>query len=189
MAEAKKPRGRKRADAGSGPGNRKARDDASRSPKDRGRVIAIANQKGGVGKTTSAINIGAGLIKFGKHVLLVDIDPQANLTIGMGVQPHELKATIYEVLKGERKANDVIVKRDNRIDVLPSSIDLAGADLELSGVAGRELLLKEALVDITQDYDYILVDCPPSLGLLTLNALTTAGEVYVPPDFLHFSGN
>lgn len=144
------------------------------------RVIALVNQKGGVGKTTSTKNIGAGLTILGKKVLLVDLDPQANLTYSLGIKAHELEKTIYEVLKGEAKAKDAILKQKNGLSVLPASITLSGAEIELSGTAGREFLLKEALSDIFVNYDFILLDCPPSLGLLTLNALTTATEVFIP---------
>lgn len=154
------------------------------------RIIALVNQKGGVGKTTSTINIGAGLAKLGKKLLLIDLDAQANLTYGLGIQAHELNQTIYEVLKGEIKAQEAILKISNKLSVLPSSINLSGVEIELSGIAGRELLLKEALSGIAENYDYILLDCPPSLGLLTLNALTTAKEAFIPlqTEFLAMQG-
>ena len=143
------------------------------------KIIALVNQKGGVGKTTSTINIGAGLSSLGKKVLLIDLDPQANLTYSLGIEAHKLNKTIYELLKGEASIKEVIQNK-NGLDIIPSSIDLSGAEIELSGTAGRELLLKEALADIKDKYDYILLDCPPSLGLLTLNGLTTAKQVYIP---------
>jgi len=143
------------------------------------RIIALVNQKGGTGKTTSAINIGTGLTSLKREVLLIDLDPQANLTYSLGVEAHNLKKTLYGVLKGDIKAVDALIS-NNGISLLPSSLTLAGAEIELSGVAGRELLLKEAINPILGAFDYILIDCPPSLGLLTLNALTTAQEVFIP---------
>lgn len=151
-------------------------------------TIALINQKGGVGKTTSTINLGAGLAMLGKTVLLVDLDPQAHLTYGLGIQAHELECTIYEVLKGEATAAEATLRRTG-MDLLPASLSLSGAEMEFSGTAGREFLLKEALLG-TEHYDYILLDCPPSLGLLTLNALTAAQEVYIPlqTEFLALQG-
>lgn len=152
------------------------------------KVIAIVNQKGGTGKSSSTVNIGAGLAKLAKRVLLIDLDPQAHLTISLGIPSHELKKTIYEVLKSEIDFQQIIVER-NEIGVAPSSIELAAADLELGGNPGREFLLKEALEGV-QGYDYVFLDCPPSLGLLTLNALTVAHEVYIPvqTEFLALQG-
>lgn len=152
------------------------------------KIIAFINQKGGVGKTTCTMNIGAGLSKLGKKVLLIDLDPQAHLTYSLGIEAHTLQNTVYNLLKGLRRAEEIILTR-NGLDLIPSSLELSGAELELSSVAGREFLLKEALEGI-QNYDYILLDCPPSLGLLTLNALTTAGEVYIPlqTEFLALQG-
>ena len=151
-------------------------------------TIALINQKGGVGKTTSTINLGAGLSMLGKSVLLVDLDPQAHLTYGLGIQGHELDYTVYEVLRGEVTASKAIVKRDG-LEVLPSSLSLSAAEVELSAMAGREFLLKEALADLPP-YDFVLLDCPPSLGLLTLNALTAAQEVFIPlqTEFLALQG-
>ncbi len=151
-------------------------------------TIALINQKGGVGKTTSTINLGAGLSMLGKSVLLVDLDPQAHLTYGLGIQAHELDYTVFEVLKGEIPAAEAIVKRDG-LEVLPSSLSLSAAEMELSSMAGREYLLKEALAGLPL-YDFILLDCPPSLGLLTLNALTAAQEVFIPlqTEFLALQG-
>lgn len=143
------------------------------------RIIALVNQKGGVGKTTSTVSIGAGLSALGKKVLLVDLDPQANLTSSLGIQPEDLENTIYELLKGDASLQDTIVRK-NGYAVIPSSLGLSGAEMELSGTAGRELLLKESLTPDVHEFDYILLDCPPSLGLLTLNALTTAQEVFIP---------
>lgn len=144
------------------------------------RIIAVANQKGGVGKTTSTVNIGSGLSKLGKKCLLIDLDPQANLTSSSGFKPHELKITIYQLLKNEANLADVLLKSKNGYSLIPASLELSGAEIELSGIAGRELLLKEAIEENTSKFDYILIDCPPSLGILTLNAFTTANEVFIP---------
>jgi chromosome partitioning protein len=153
------------------------------------RIIALVNQKGGVGKTTSTINIGAGLNRLGKSVLLVDLDPQANLTYSLGVEAHNLDHTVYELLTRGTKAKDAIIKRE-AYDIIPASLNLSGAEIELTSTQGRETLLKEALVPIKNRYDYILLDCPPSLGLLTVNGLTTAKEVFVPlqTEFLALQG-
>ncbi len=141
------------------------------------RIISLLNQKGGVGKTTSTVNIGHGLSLLGKKVLLIDLDPQAHLTYSVGIKAHELKKSVYELLKGEATVEQVVQTRDS-MKVIPSTLDLSGAEIELSTVAGREMLLKEALKGI-RGVDYILIDCPPSLGLLTLNTLTTAREVFI----------
>ena len=152
------------------------------------KTIALINQKGGVGKTTSTINIGSGLTRLKQRILLIDLDPQAHLTYSMGIQAHELKKTIYDVLKGSAKVEEAIFKKYGMY-VLPASLDLSGAEIELSGVAGREFLLKEALNNL-KNIDYVFLDCPPSLGLLTLNALTTASQVYIPlqTEFLALQG-
>ena len=143
------------------------------------RKIALINQKGGVGKTTSSINIGAALAKQSKRVLLVDLDPQAHLTYGMGIKSHELECTIYDFMKGRKSLKQVSVEKFGMC-IIPSSLDLSGAEIEFSSVPGREFLLKEALEKHIKDFDYLIVDCPPSLGLLTLNALTTASEIFIP---------
>jgi chromosome partitioning protein len=152
------------------------------------KITAVINQKGGVGKTTSCINIGAGLAKLGKKILLIDLDPQAHLTYSLGVSAHELNSTIYEVLKGEAGIEDIVIKTAG-LCIAPSSLNLSGAEVELSGKPGREFLLKEALEPVT-GYDYTLLDCPPSLGLLTLNALTASHEVFIPlqTEFLAMQG-
>ena len=152
------------------------------------RVIALVNQKGGVGKTTSTINIGAGLAKKGKRVLLVDLDPQGNLSYSLGIKAHEVKLTIYEVMKDEATAKDSIIK--GSFDVIPANINLSGAELELSSVAGRELILKEALEPLLLDYDYVLIDAPPALNMLTINALTACQEVFIPlqAEYLSLNG-
>ncbi len=144
-------------------------------------VIVVANQKGGVGKTTTAINLGAALNELGKRVLLVDLDPQSALSAGLGVDSYQLDETIYDVLVDSRVTMPSIIRpiRPN-LDVAPSNIDLAAAELELISAIGREYIFKEALAPIRNKYDYILVDSPPSLGLLTVNALTAADEVIIP---------
>lgn len=144
------------------------------------RIIALVNQKGGVAKTTSAINIGAGLTRLNRKVLLIDIDPQGNLTASLGVQAHKLKNTIHEMLRGDITAREAIIKVKNGYDIIPADIRLSGAEIELSTQPGREMILKEILEPITKNYNYILIDCPPSLGLLTLNALTAAKEIFIP---------
>jgi chromosome partitioning protein len=151
-----------------------------------GIVISLLNHKGGVGKTTSAINIGAGLVELGKRVLLIDLDPQANLTISLGI-PRQ-KQTIYEALRGEGDLLPYTHKKN--LDIITSSLDLSGAEMELINEAGREYILRELLSQISDDYDYILIDCPPSLGLLTLNALTSSQWVIIPlqTEFLAVQG-
>ncbi|MBA7577660.1 Sporulation initiation inhibitor protein Soj [subsurface metagenome] len=151
-------------------------------------IIALTNQKGGVGKTTCAINIGAGLNELRKRVLLIDLDPQAHLTYSLGIPAHELNNTVYELLRGTVILKETIIER-NGLSLVPSSLNLSGAEIEFSGVAGREFLLKES-VEGLKKYDYVFIDCPPSLGLLTLNALTTAQEVYIPlqTEFLALQG-
>lgn len=154
-------------------------------------VIAVINQKGGVGKTTTSVNLGAALAESGKRVLLVDIDPQGNLTTHLGISqkedpenavegPQVPEFTIYDVLKGTKSAHEVIIKRSTNLDVIPSSLLLSAADLELGGVVGRELILKRALEKIKSNYDVVVVDCPPALGLLSLNALAAVDQVIVP---------
>jgi len=142
------------------------------------KTIAIANQKAGVGKTTSAINIGAGLTRLGKRVLLIDLDPQADLTSSLGIKAHQLHKAIYQVLKGDVPFEEIWIDRAGMM-VLPSAIELARVERELSGVRGREYLLKEGMGK-PWGFDCILIDCPSSLGLLTLNAFTAAREIYIP---------
>ncbi len=140
-------------------------------------VIAMSNHKGGVAKTTSAVNIGAGLGNLGQKVLLIDIDPQANLTQSLGIQqPHP---TIYEAINGSIEKLPIIEVTPS-LFVVPSSLDLSGAELELSSEAGREYLLQEKIEPILDRFDYVIIDCPPSLGLLTINALTAAHQVFIP---------
>ena len=145
------------------------------------KVIAISNHKGGVGKTTSAINIGAGLCILGKKVLLVDLDPQANLSQSLGIRDQE--PNIYTYLKSIANNQRITVKPISiylNLDVIPSTLDLSGAEVELSGEAGREYILRELLEPLKAHYDYIIIDSPPSLGLLTINAFTASDEVYIP---------
>jgi len=151
-----------------------------------GKIISLLNHKGGVGKTTSAINIGAGLVELGKKVLLIDLDPQANLTLSLGI-PRQ-KYTIYESLRGESELVPYTYKEG--MDVIISTLDLSGAEMELINEAGREFILRELFDAVVDDYDFIIIDCPPSLGLLTLNALTSSHYVYIPlqTEFLAMQG-
>ncbi len=151
-----------------------------------GKIISLLNHKGGVGKTTSAINIGAGLTELGKRALLIDLDPQANLTLSLGI-PRQ-KVTIYEALRGEAELEPYTYKEG--LDVITSSLDLSSAEMELINEAGREYILRELFETVIEDYDYIIIDCPPSLGLLTLNALTCSDYVYIPlqTEFLALQG-
>lgn len=145
------------------------------------KTIAIANQKGGVGKTTSSINIAASLAALEKNVLLLDMDPQSNGSTGLGFNTKELDNTIYEVLVDDININEVILKSEMPfLDLLPSHINLVGAEIELVNVDERESVLKKAISKIKKNYDYIIIDCPPSLGLLTLNSLTAANSVIIP---------
>ncbi|HSH74455.1 MAG TPA: ParA family protein [Longimicrobiales bacterium] len=145
-------------------------------------IIAIANQKGGVGKTTTAINLGASLAVAEKRTLVIDIDPQGNATSGLGVTARDARSTIYDVLIGNSSVGGAIVSGVHfpHLDVVPSTRDLVGAEIELVPAKGRESILRAALADMRESYDFILVDCPPSLGLLTLNTLTAADSVLIP---------
>ena len=140
------------------------------------KVITISNHKGGVGKTTSTINIGAGLNKLGKKVLLIDLDPQANLSQSLGIL--EPTSTIYGVIKGKYKPEPIEILK--RLYLIPSTLDLSGAEVELFNEPGKEFILREVLEPLREDYDYIIIDSPPSLGLLTINALTATDEVLIP---------
>jgi len=145
------------------------------------KVIAVVNQKGGVGKSTTSVNLGAGLAELGESVLLVDIDPQGNGTSGLGIDKSEIELTIYDVLiEGEEIVNAIISTTNKGLDLLPANIELAGAEIELVSIISREGRLKKAIQPIKDNYDYIIIDCPPSLGLLTLNALTAADRIIVP---------
>jgi chromosome partitioning protein len=152
------------------------------------RIIALINQKGGVGKTTSAVNLGAGLTSLGKKVLLVDLDAQAHLTYSLGIPADDLEATVYNLLKNEASFSQVSIEKHG-MTIIPSSIELSAAEIELSTEVGREALLKNALAGLS-GYDYVLLDCPPNLGLITLNALKAAHEVFVPlqAEFLSIKG-
>lgn len=143
------------------------------------KIIALANQKGGVGKTTTSINLGAALAKAGKRVLLVDADPQGNATSGVGVDKSELEQDIYDVLMNDVPVKDAIVHADN-LDILPTTIQLSETEVQLVDVPEREYRLKNALAAVNEDYDYILIDNPPSLGLLTINSFTAADAVLIP---------
>lgn len=146
-----------------------------------GRTIAIANQKGGVGKTTTAINLSASLAEAGQKVLAVDFDPQGNATSGLGLEKERMEKTVYELLVGECEIEECLVKDiQTNLDLLPSNVNLAGAEIELLEFENKEGLLKEHLLKIKDQYDFIIIDCPPSLSLLTINALTSADTVLVP---------
>jgi chromosome partitioning protein len=153
------------------------------------RIAAVCNQKGGVGKTTTTINLGAALAEQGRRVLLVDFDPQGALSVGLGIQPHELDATIYNVLmERATSARDVVFKTSvDGLDLLPSNIDLSGAEVQLVHEVGREFVLGRVLQPLVPDYDIILIDCQPSLGLLTVNALACADGVIVPLECEYFA--
>jgi len=145
------------------------------------RIIAIANQKGGVGKTTTTINLGAAIAESGKKVLIIDLDPQSNTTTGLGISTKELNSSIYRVIIEENTASETIIGVGiKNLQLLPSSLELAGAEIELVTAFSREQRLTRALEEVVSDYDFILIDCPPALGLLTVNALCFANEVIVP---------
>jgi len=153
-------------------------------------IIAFANQKGGVGKTTTVLNTGAALAEQGKAVLMIDLDPQAHLTAGSGISPYKLDLNIYDLMRGEAETDQVIIdfkKLIGAIHLLPASIGLASADSDLITEPGREYLLREVIQDIKSYYDYILIDCPPSLGILTVNAFTAAEGIIIPLQTEYFA--
>ncbi|MGY3748507.1 ParA family protein [Vagococcus acidifermentans] len=145
------------------------------------RVVSVANQKGGVGKTTTTVNLGACLAFFGRKVLLIDMDAQGNATSGIGIRKADVEQNIYEVLVDEVPIRDVIhhTSREN-LDIVPATIQLSGAEIELTSMMARESRLKQAITDIKDDYDYILIDCPPSLGHLTINSFTASDSILIP---------
>nr|HPJ00833.1 AAA family ATPase [Enterococcus sp.] len=145
------------------------------------RIISVANQKGGVGKTTTTVNLGACLAYVGKKVLLVDIDAQGNATSGIGIKKADVQTDIYDVLVNEVPIRETILasSREN-LDIVPATLQLAGAEIELATKMARETRLKVALKEVTAQYDYILIDCPPSLGTLTINAFTTSDSILIP---------
>lgn len=145
------------------------------------KIIAIANQKGGVGKTTTSVNLGAGMASLGKRVLLVDIDPQGNTTSGVGINKADVENCIYDVIINEVHPNDAIVHTEvEGLHIIPATIQLAGAEIELVPTISREQRLKKSLQLVKDKYDYIIIDCPPSLGILTINSLTAADSVIIP---------
>jgi chromosome partitioning protein len=153
---------------------------ARRTRKTTARVVAVANQKGGVAKTTSVASLGAAFAELGQRVLLVDLDAQACLTFSLGVDPDEVDASVNEVLTGQVAVTEVIVETEDGVDLVPSTIDLAGAEAMLLPRPGREYVLRTALEPILEDYDVVMLDCSPSLGVLTLNALTAADGLIIP---------
>ncbi len=158
-----------------------ADEDEEPEPYDLPRILAIANQKGGVGKTTTSVNLGAALAEMGYRVLVVDLDPQGNATTGLGVNARELSASIYDVIMNDAAIEDCVEPTTlKNLFVAPATIDLAGAEIELVPAFSRELKLRRALHEIRDDYDYMIIDCPPSLGLLTVNGLAAADDVVVP---------
>lgn len=154
------------------------------------RSIAIINQKGGVGKTTTAVNLSSALAACGQKVCLLDLDPQAHATLHLGLAPHSHQASMYDVLTSDTTLSEAVQKAGENLWVVGSHIDLAAAEVELVGVVGREVILRDKLAKIGDQYDYVLIDCPPSLGILTLNALAAVDEVFLPlqPHFLALHG-
>lgn len=165
--------------------NEKKDDIIMKCPKERstkmGRIIAIANQKGGVGKTTTAINLSASLASLGKKVLAIDMDPQGNMSSGLGVDKNEVKKTVYDLIIGNIGIEECIYEEViENLDVLPSNIDLSAAEIELIGVDNKEYILRDEVNKVKEKYDFIIIDCPPALSMLTINAMTTSDSVLVP---------
>ena len=151
------------------------------------KVISVTNQKGGVGKTTTCINLSASLVQRGKRILLIDMDPQGNASVGFGIDSDELQSTVYDILLLETTARDAIRTSECGVDVLTANGDLAGAQVELLNEIGRELRLQRALQPIRQDYDYIFIDCPPALNVLTVNAMVASDSVIIPMQCEYFA--
>ena len=146
-----------------------------------GRIIAIANQKGGVGKTTTAINLSACLAEVGQKVLTIDLDPQGNTTSGLGIEKNSVENTVYELILGENEIGEVILETSfENLSVIASNVNLAAAEIELIGIQEKEYILKRAVEEVKDNYDFVIIDCPPSLNMLTINAMTTADTVLVP---------
>lgn len=153
-----------------------------------GKIIAITNQKGGVGKTTTAINLSAALAILDKKVLLIDADPQSNATAGLGIKQEDIKYTLYDVMSGLANAEDAILPTEvPNLDILPSTIDLVGAEVELVNESDREYVMRNSIGTVKKDYDYIFIDCLPSLGILTVNALVAADSVIIPVQSEYYS--
>ncbi|RXZ43662.1 ParA family protein [Crenobacter cavernae] len=152
------------------------------------RVMAVANQKGGVGKTTTVVNLAAGLAELGRRVLIIDLDPQANATMGCGIDKHGLERSVYHVLIDECETREAVVRSETGgFDVLPANRDLAGADVELVEMMARETRLKVSLADVESDYDYIFIDCPPALNMMTINGFVAADSVIIPMQCEYFA--
>lgn len=165
--------------------NEKKDDIIMKCPKEKstkmGRIIAIANQKGGVGKTTTAINLSASLASLGKKVLAIDMDPQGNMSSGLGVDKNEVEKTVYDLIIGNIGIEECIYEEViENLDVLPSNIDLSAAEIELIGVDNKEYILRDEVNKVKEKYDFIIIDCPPALSMLTINAMTTSDSVLVP---------